>query len=226
MRLHRTGVVDVQHFISMCYQPVGHQHTVAAEVYAFGAHISGARVLSQRKQFGHRGFELRSQHVVGVIAEARIAKCEVGRIVANLFAVAAQSRHPVIPNSGGQQAFLQRFPIELRQAPRHGKGADIDQGSHLVRLKRRNQVVERARGMSDGIEGSQRWFDAEASGNDASKSGGDGDLLFGKDRPEIEQDAAFLDPSNDGSLRTAQALGEVVSAKAFARHRQNSGRKN
>ena len=91
-----------------------------------------------------------------------------------------------------------------------------------MRLKRRKQVLERARGMSDGVESSQLWFDAEASGNDASESGGDGDVLLGKNCPQIEQDAAFLDPGDDGRLRIAQTRGKTVSAEAFARQRESS----
>ena len=95
-----------------------------------------------------------------------------------------------------------------------------------MRLKRGKQVVERARGMSDGVESSQLWFDAEASGNDAGESGGDGDVLVGKDRPQVEQDAVFLDPGDDGRIRTAQVCSKFVSVEAFARHCQDSRRKN
>src|SRR5580658_735065 len=136
MRFDGAGPVNVQHFMPARHQPVGDQHTVAAEVYALGTHISGAGALCQRNHFGDRVFEFRGQHVVRVIAEACIAKPDVRGVFATLLAIAAKGLHPDVVDSGRWQTLFKRFAIELRQPPRHGEGADIHQGFNPVSLKR------------------------------------------------------------------------------------------
>src|SRR5580704_3600092 len=130
------GPVNVHHLMSVRDQPIRDQHAVAAEVYPLGAHVGGARALGQSNQFGHRALELRGQHIVGIIAEARVAKPDVGGVFATFLAIAAKGFHPDISDSGGGQAFFQRLSIKLRQPPRHGEGTDIHQGFNSVTLKR------------------------------------------------------------------------------------------
>ena len=54
-----------------------------------------------------------------------------------------------------RQFALQRLAVEVRQPARHGERADIDEHADSVRLKRSNQLLKRARGMPDGVDGRQ-----------------------------------------------------------------------
>jgi len=100
MRLGWTRVIDVQHFMPVRDQPIRNQHTMAAEVNAFSAHICRARMLSHCDQVSDRMLELGSQHVVGVVAEAGAAQRDVRGIITNLFAATAESFHPDILDTG------------------------------------------------------------------------------------------------------------------------------
>src|SRR6202522_942876 len=128
--------------MSVSDQPVRNKHAMAAKVNALGAHVGGARSLRQSDEFSHGILEFSGKHVVGVVAEAGVAKGEVGRIVANFFAVAAKSRHPQVTDSGGRQAYFKGVAIELRQPPGRREGADIDQSLNLVGLKSFDQIFE------------------------------------------------------------------------------------
>ena len=47
---------------------------------------------------------------------------------------------------------IERLPVEMRQAARHGKCADVDQRFDRVGLEDGNQLVEGARGVTDGVK--------------------------------------------------------------------------
>src|SRR5206468_13026939 len=58
MRLGWTRVIDMQHLMPVRGQPIRNQHTMAAEVNAFSAHIGGARMLSHCDQVSDCTLEL------------------------------------------------------------------------------------------------------------------------------------------------------------------------
>ena len=126
MLFDSSGPVDVEDAVPMSDQPIGNQHTVATEINSLGTHVCGLRLLCQFDQLGDAAPKIFGKHVVGVVAEAGVAKGDVGRIVANFFAVAAKSRHPQVTDSGGRQAYFKGVAIELRQPPGGREGADID----------------------------------------------------------------------------------------------------
>ena len=141
-------------------QPVRDQHAVAAEVEALGTHVGGRRFFRERDQLRHRKFELRREHVVGVVPETIVPQSNVRGFVQNRFTVAAESLHPYVPDAGGRQCLFERVAVELRQAARHGECPNINQRFNLVRVEDADQLVERTGGMSDGVESCQTIFDA------------------------------------------------------------------
>src|ERR1700674_3343132 len=116
MPFDRSGSIDMKDFVPVGYKPIGNQHAMAAKIHAFGAHVSSARLRGQFDQFGDAAMEILREHVVGIIAEAVIAKRDVGRVVAELLASSAKLLEPEVPNPGLGQGFLQSLAIEMRQA--------------------------------------------------------------------------------------------------------------
>src|ERR1700730_9346306 len=108
-------------------QPVGDHHAMALKVDALGAHVSSPRVLGNLDQLSGCAFELRCEHVIGVISEAVVMQRYIGRIWQGLLSPAAEFFYPEISDSSLRQSFFQRFAIEVRQSARHGEGADINQ---------------------------------------------------------------------------------------------------
>src|ERR1700677_605946 len=145
--------VNVKNFVPVPHKPVRDNHAMAAEVDALGTHIRGARGVRSLQQFGYGLFELRRQRVVGIVAEARIAERNMGRIFSRCFAVPAQSFHPEIVDALLWQPRLERLAIEVRQTPGQWEGADVYQPLDTVRLQGRHEFIEGASGMADGIEG-------------------------------------------------------------------------
>lgn len=78
MRPRRTGIIDVQYFVSVRQQPIRNQHAVTPEINPLSAHVTRARLFPQPDQFMHGLFEVRSQHVIGIVAEALIPQSDVG----------------------------------------------------------------------------------------------------------------------------------------------------
>ena len=55
-----------------------------------------------------------------------------------------------------------------------------------MRAQRSEQIVERARGVSDGVENGQWIFDAETLAGDAVECGDDVMVLLGEHSPQIQ----------------------------------------
>ena len=106
--------------------------------------------------------------------------------------------------------FSEGFAVELRQAARHGEGADIDEGLDLVSLQSFGEVIERAGGVSDGVEAANENLDAGGLARDAGEGAGDGGVLLGENGAEIEQHAAFFYTGDDGGIGGAKLSGEFV----------------
>src|SRR5208282_374793 len=147
------GSVDMENVVSVGHEPVGNQHAMTAKINALGAHVSGARLLSQFNQFGNATLEVWREHVIRIVAEAVIAQGDVGRVVADLLAASTELFEPDVADSGLRKLFLQRFTVEMGQAARHGKGANVEQGLNGVGLQNCNEFIQRTGGVSDGVEG-------------------------------------------------------------------------
>src|SRR5579863_2976720 len=124
---------------------------MAVKINSLGAHVSRARLFSQFDQLGDAALKLLCQHVICIVAKTVIAQCEVGRVVANLLAPSTKIFEPDVTNSGVEESLFERLAIEMRQAPRHGKGANIHQGLDGVGLQDCDEFIQWARGMSDGV---------------------------------------------------------------------------
>src|SRR6201986_1193427 len=82
------------------------------------------------------------------------------RFVEDFLTVSTQRLNPDIAKYSRRQSYRKRVPVELWKMARHWEGADIHQSFDLVCAEYRDQVVERARGVSDRVQGCQRVFDA------------------------------------------------------------------
>ena len=74
------------------------------------------------------------------------------RVVADFLATSAEFFHPQVSDPGFGQGLFQRFAIEMRQAPRHGKRTDVDQRLYRMGSESFKKFVECAGGMADGVE--------------------------------------------------------------------------
>ena len=216
MRPHRARAINVQNFMSASDQPIGDQHAVAAEVHVFGAHVRSGGLFGERNHFGDGLLELRREHVVGIVSETVIAQRDVGRNIENRFAISAKRLHPDVANSGRGKRLLERVAIELWQATRHRKGANIHKGSDLMSVERVDQFAERPSGMSDGVKSGQRIFDAGKRLCDAPQRISDEAILFRKDGAQINQNSSFFDASDNWRIRRAQPAGKFVCAQTLA----------
>ncbi len=97
--------------------------------------------------------KFRRQHVVGIVAKRIIAQSGIRRIIANLLALPTQFFHPDVGDVVLRQLDFQRLPIEVRHPARHGERANVDQRADAVSLQRSDKFVERARGMTDSVDG-------------------------------------------------------------------------
>src|SRR5437660_2192931 len=107
VRLSRSNIIDVLHFVPVCDQPVRHQHAMTTKVHTLCAHIRRSRLFCQNKQLNDGAPELRREHVIGVIAETLIPEGDVGRLFENLLAISSQLFYPDIRNSSRRKTFLQ-----------------------------------------------------------------------------------------------------------------------
>ena len=155
VRPHWPGIINVKNLMPMGDQVIRYQHSVAMKVHPLRAHISRPRLLGQLQQFSRRALKLWAQHVIGVIAEARVAKSDIRRVVPALFAISTECLHPDIPDALRGKRILQALAIEMRQAPRHGKGTDIGQGLNRVCLQDLHQFPEIAGGVADSEKSCQ-----------------------------------------------------------------------
>ena|SRR6266571_4575006 len=99
--------------------------------------------------------EVIGEHVVGVVAKGSVTQGSIRRSFALLLAAATQFFFPDISDASLRQLGLKRFAIEVRQAARHGEGADIYQSSDLVGLEGCNELRQRASGVADGVDSGQ-----------------------------------------------------------------------
>ena len=127
MRFGRFDVVDVKNFMAMSDEPIGDQHAMAMKVDAFRAHVSGGRFIGEFEEFVDAAAELKSKHVVGVIAKTVIPQRDIGRVVADFLAAASEGGKPDVTDVRGGERFLERLPIKVRQAAGHGNRPDVDQ---------------------------------------------------------------------------------------------------
>ncbi|MGA7753008.1 MAG: hypothetical protein WCB05_09255, partial [Candidatus Sulfotelmatobacter sp.] len=74
----------------------------------------------------------------------------------------------------------------MRQTAGHGKRADIDEYLDPVRLQRRDQLIQWARGMSDGVKVRQQPFDATRRLSDAMERGRDHRFFAWKNGPQVQ----------------------------------------
>ena len=135
MWAYRALRVDVKNFVAMRHQPIRDDHAMTAEIHALGAHIRGARDAGDLEQFGGSLLELGRQRVVGIVAEAGIAQRRMRRVFACRLAIPAKLFGPDVSDALLGQRMLQRLTIKVRQAARHGEGADIHQRLNVVRLQ-------------------------------------------------------------------------------------------
>jgi len=122
-------------------KPVRHQHPMAMKPDPFGAHAGGARLLRQVDQFGGRLFKLWCQHVIGVVPKAGAAQGDVGRVVANLLAKAAQGFHPDVSHACLGHGLLERLTIETWQATRDRERPDVRQYPRFCAPARQQSVL-------------------------------------------------------------------------------------
>src|SRR6266516_1170014 len=125
-----------------------------------GAHVRRGTLFGQSDQLAHRLLEFRREHVVGVIAKAVVAQRNVRRVLESLLAISAKRFHPDVANSRRRECLCKGIAIELRQTTRPGKGPDVYESLDGMPSKCVDQFVQRASGMSDGVEGSQESLDA------------------------------------------------------------------
>lgn len=152
MTLWWFGFVDMQDLMAMGYQPIRNQHAMTVEIKPLGAHVGSAIVLGQFDKLGRTALELRSEHMVGVVAKALVAQGDVRRIIANFLAASAKFFQPNVINSVRRQRTLQRFAIKVREAPRRGQRANVNNSADLMGMEHRKKIVQGARGMADGVE--------------------------------------------------------------------------
>lgn len=219
VRLQRTGVVDVKNFVPVRGQPIGNQHAMTTRVVAFGAHARCERVLRERDEFRHRLPELPCEHVVGVVAKGFAPESHVRRVVKNLLSVAAECLHPHVLNTDCRDAPFQIVTVELRQATRHGEGANINQRLDLMRLQRSKQFVQGTRRMPDGVKSGQPVFDAGRLAGDAAKGGDDCCVLLGEDRTQIDEHVAFVYAADDWRVSLAKTCADIVGTHPIAGYR-------
>jgi hypothetical protein len=184
VRPDRACTVDVQHFMAMRHKPIRHQHTVTVEINAFRAHVGRERLVSQPYQFARCARKFSRQHVVGIIAEAVVAKGDVWRVFQNLLAVSTESLHPDVPNFRRRQRLRERVAVELWKPSRRRKGSNIHQRSDLVCTERLDQFFERASGMSDGVQSRQRLLVARRC--NVKQGMDDKSILLWKNRPQVQ----------------------------------------
>src|SRR5579871_831690 len=85
-----------------------------------------------------------------------------------------------------------------------------------------DQLVESARGVSDGVESRQKNFDAAKELCDSPESVCNQVILICKDGSQIEQDSSFFYPNDDGRIRCPEAGGQFIGAKICTRQRQEA----
>jgi hypothetical protein len=197
MCLGGAGAIDVQHFVPLRNQPIGHEHTVALKIQTLGTHVDRGGSVGKRDEFVYGMLELRRKHVVGIVAKALVAKRNIWRIVEDLLPVAAERFHPNVVHPGRCKALLKRLAVELRQPSGSRESADVDQSLNLMRAQHRDQIVNGTGRMSDGVKSSQRKFDADSKLFDAQERGGNLLILVGEYRPQIKQHPAVLHARDD-----------------------------
>jgi hypothetical protein len=84
----------------------------------------------------------------------------------------------------------------VRQSPRHGEGADIHQGFNAVRLQSRYKLIERAGGVTDGVEGCHgRRVSASVKGRQRRA---EVSILLGENCAQVEQHTSVFDARDYG----------------------------
>ena len=86
--------------MSVGYQPVGNQHAMTVKINSLGAHVCRARLSGKIDQFVDAALKFLGEHVIRIVAEAVIAQCDVGRVVADLLAASTELFEPDVADSG------------------------------------------------------------------------------------------------------------------------------
>jgi len=84
------------------------------------------------------------------------------------------------------------LPVEMWKAPGHRERTDIHQHLNPVGFQRRNEFVNRTRGVTDRVKRRQ-----EQTSVQGRQCGDYGCLLLGKYGPQVEQDSAFFHAGDD-----------------------------
>src|SRR5581483_8347536 len=139
---------DVTNLTASALERIRDERAVAPPGHGLGAHDRGAPPPGELNEFVDRGRELWRLHVVGIAAEAVVAPRAVDGIRARPAQAAELGRVQVL-DAGLAHRDLEGRLGEVRHAPRSGRGADVDEGAHVVAPQQLDQVLRRARGVTD-----------------------------------------------------------------------------
>ena len=128
---------------------VGYEGTMTSPRHRFRAHDRRALEAGEAQQVFHRAREPGGLHIVGVRPESLVSPLNVAGILFRR-SPPAQLGCVRVRDAGGSQGFLQVGSIEVRVAPRCGKGAHIDKMCHAFPFQQPEEFLERSGRMSYG----------------------------------------------------------------------------
>jgi hypothetical protein len=129
-------------------QGVRDERTMAAPWQRFGTHQCDPALVGQLNQFFEAFRKFRSLHVIRITSERGISPAQVQRITFGM-TQPAQSRHVNVPQAGFLQRVWQRILIELWVVSRARYRPHIHHARHAMRLKKTDELLERACRMSN-----------------------------------------------------------------------------
>jgi hypothetical protein len=136
---------------SMGGERVRDKAAVATPRNRLGAHDDRSSISRERNDALNGRFEFGSLHVVGVSAERIVFPRAVDRVLARM-AQTAEAGFVLVRNSVNRKRSGHYVPIVLRVPPGLRDRSDIHQIVHAVGAKHRNELVERMRGVADGVD--------------------------------------------------------------------------
>lgn len=103
-----------------------------------------------------------SLHVVGVAAEPLLAPGGIDG-VGRWLSSAAKHLKMLVSDSMPRQGCRQGIAIELGHSPRLRELPDVDQELDALSLQQRQNVIDGARGVADGVDQSANWMTARSA---------------------------------------------------------------
>ena len=129
-------------------QGVRDERTMAAPWQRFGAHQCDPALVCQLDQFFEALRKFRGLHVIRITSKGSIVPAQVERIAPSM-TQPAESWQVNVAQSGFLQRAWQRSLIELRVVPRARYRPHIYHARHAMRLKKIDELLQRACGMSN-----------------------------------------------------------------------------